>query len=75
MLLNLQDPRDVELIVDERVARLRAPARRPERGSQPLRARIGQALIALGTALAGEAAKPSVRRPTRPAGPARSTSS
>jgi hypothetical protein len=75
MLLNLQDPRDVELIVDERVARLQAPAQGPPRNAQPLRARIGQALISLGTALAGEVAKPSVRRPSRPAGPARSTTS
>ncbi len=72
MLLNLLDPRDVELIVDERVARLQAPAQGPRRNAQPLRARIGRALISLGTALAGEVAKPSVRPPSRPPGPAQS---
>lgn len=72
MLLNLQDPRDIELMVDERVARLQAPAMRAPRSGQPLRARIGQALITLGTALAGEVAKPSAPRSSRSAGPAQS---
>ena len=70
-MLQLLDPRDVDDIMDERVARLRAPALQSRLGARPLRARIGQALIELGTALAGEVAKPSVRRASRPADPAR----
>ena len=72
MMLTLLDLRDVEQMVDDRVARLQAPSRRPQRSATPLRARVGQALIALGTSLVGEVAKPSVRRPSRPTGPAQS---
>jgi hypothetical protein len=72
MLMDLLTPRDVDLLVDERVARLHAPTLRPARSGM-LRARVGQALITLGSALAGEVAEASAHtsRPADPAPPSR----
>ena len=72
MLMDLLTPRDVDLLVDERVARLHAPTLRPARSGM-LRARVGQALITLGGALAGEVAEASAHtsRPADPAHPSR----
>jgi hypothetical protein len=69
-MLQLLDPRDLDELVDEHVTRLRAPADHARRGALPFRARLGRTLIALGTALAGEVAATSVRRPSRPRRPA-----
>ncbi|MDQ2940706.1 MAG: hypothetical protein M3R05_00800 [Chloroflexota bacterium] len=72
MLMDLLTPREVDLLVDERIARLRAPTLRPAR-SGTLRARVGQALITLGSALAGEVAEASTHA-SRPAEPAHAQS-
>jgi hypothetical protein len=68
VLMNLLAPRDVDLLVDEHVARLHAPTPRPARSGM-LRARVGQALISVGSALGGEVAEASART-SRPADPA-----
>lgn len=65
-MLHLLDPRDLDEMIDEHVTRLRAPADEARRGALPIRARLGRTLITLGTALAGEVATTSGRRPSRP---------
>jgi hypothetical protein len=68
VLMSLLAPRDIDLLVDEHVARLHAPTPRPARSGM-LRARVGQALISVGSALGGEVAEASART-SRPADPA-----
>jgi hypothetical protein len=65
--MNLLTPRDVDVLVGEHVARLHAPTPRPARSGM-LRARVGQALITLGSALGGEVGEASART-GRPADP------
>jgi len=50
--MDLLTPRDVDTLVDQRVARLHASTPRPARSGM-LRARVGRTLITLGSALAG----------------------
>ena len=72
MSMNMLTPREVDLLVAEHVARLYAPTPRPARSGM-LRARVGQALITIGSALAGEVAESSTHA-SRPADPASSQS-
>jgi hypothetical protein len=65
--MNLLTPRDVDVLVGEHVARLHTPTPRPARSGM-LRARVGQALITLGSALGGEVGEASART-ARPADP------
>jgi hypothetical protein len=65
--MNLLTPRDVDVLVGEHVARLHTPTPRPARSGM-LRARVGQALIPLGSALGGEVGEASART-ARPADP------
>ena len=67
VLMDLLTPRDVDTLVDQRVARLHPSTPRPARSGM-LRARVGRTLITLGSALAGEVAEASART-SRPGDP------
>jgi hypothetical protein len=66
--MNMLAPRDLDLLVEEHAARLHAPTPRPARSGM-LRARVGQALITVGSALGGEVDGASAPA-SRPADPA-----